>query len=164
MRQQTITLALLLLILSSLSTIAAEATLNDVNRALASTEPVVLIGVPDAFLHPDTIEGDAAETQDDWAHYLNQWTEASAKKNKLKVIVVPLGVLAGALQTPALKDKDCATLFVKNKIEGLLFDQYCVPQIEEYELGTKWLQGAATPHEIAKIGFKTTAVVARVRK
>jgi len=140
MRRRTIAwtiacLAMWLLALSSHLTIAAEATLHDVNRALASPEPVVLIGVPAEFLHPETIDGDAAETQDDWAHYLNAWMAASAKKNKLKVIVVPLGVLAGALQTPALKGNNCATLFVKNRTEGLLFNEYCVPQIEAYVLG-----------------------------
>jgi hypothetical protein len=157
-------LAGLLLVLSSHFTFAAGAGLKDVNRALASPEPVVLIGVPAEFLHPETIEGDAAETQGDWAYYLNEWIEASANKKKLEVIVVPLNVLAGALKTPVLRGHDCATLFVKNKIEGLLFDAYCVPQMEEYALGAKWLEGTASPREIAQIGLKTTAVLARTRK
>jgi hypothetical protein len=154
----------LLLVLSLHSIFAAEATLKDVNRALASPEPVVLIGVPAEFLHPETIDGDAAETQADWATYLNEWIKESANKKKLKIIVVPLNVLADALQTPILEEDDCATLFVKNKTEGLLFDAYCVPQIEEYDLGAKWLEGLASPREIAQIGFKATAVVARRAK
>jgi len=153
----------LLLVLSSHSIAAAAASSTDVNRALASSEPVVLVGVPAAFLHPETIEGDMTETQGDWAYYLNEWIQSSASKEKLKIIVVPMNVLAKALQHPVLKGF-CATLFVKNKSEGLLFDAHCVPQIEDYDVGAKWLQGTASPHDVEEHGFKTTAVVARGRK
>ncbi len=153
----------LLVVLSPHFRIAAAASSKDVDSALASSEPVVLIGVPATFLHPETIDGDVAETQSDWSYYLNDWIQTSASKQKLKVIVVPMNVLAGALQRPVLKGS-CATLFVKNKSEGLLFDAYCVPQIKDYDVGAKWLQGNASPQDIAEHSFKTTAVAARGRK
>ena len=158
-------LAALFLVLSSYFAIAAEASLKDVNRALASPEPVVLIGVPAGFLHPESLEDsdDAAEAQDDWSHYLNEWTRKTADKRKLKVIVVSMKVLSRALQRPVLKS-DCATLFVKNRTEGLLFDAYCVPHVEDYDVGAKWLDGTASEHDIAEHGFKTTPVGARSRR
>ena len=154
-------LAGLLLVLSSHFTFATEATLKDVNRALASPEPVVLIGVPAKFLHPETIDGDAAETQADWVAYLNEWIKKSADKKKLKIIVVRLNILARALQTPVLKG-DCATLFLKNRTEGLLYDEDCVPQFDIYDAGANWLQGTAPSGEAAR-DLKATAIVARVR-
>jgi hypothetical protein len=160
-RVTTFLVALLLLPWSHFSA-AAAASSKDVNRALASAEPVVLIGVPATFLHPETIEDDSAETQSDWAYYLNEWIQTIVSK-KLKIIVVPMNILAGALQRPVLKGH-CATLFLKNKSEGLLFDAYCVPQIADYDVGVKWLEGTASPHDIAEHSFKTTAIVARGRK
>jgi hypothetical protein len=153
----------LLVVLSPYFRAAATASSKDLDRALASSEPVVLIGVPATFLHPETIDGDIAETQSDWSYYLNDWIQISASKQKLKVIVVPMNVLAGALQRPVLKGS-CATLFVKNKSEGLLFDAYCVPQIEDYDVGAKWLQGTVSPHDIAEHRFKATPVAVRGRK
>jgi hypothetical protein len=161
-RVTTFLLALLLLPWSHFPA-AAAASSKEVNRALASVEPAVLIGVPAAFLHPETIEDDSAETQSDWADYLNEWIQASASKKKLKIIVVPMNILAGALQRPVLKGY-CATLFVKNKTEGLLFDAYCVPQIADYDVGARWLEGTASPHDVAEHSFKTTAVAVRGRK
>lgn len=163
LRRVTPLLVPLLLVLSSHFTASAAASSRDVNRALASSEPVVLIGVPAIFLHPETIEDDTVETQSDWAFYLNEWIQASASKKKLKIIVVPMNILAGALQRPVLKG-NCATLFVKNKSEGLLFDAYCVPQIEDYDVGAKWLQGTVSPHDIAEHRFKATPVAVRGRK
>lgn len=160
LRWATTFLVALLLVLSSHFRTAAAASSKDVNRALASAEPVVLIGVPATFLHPETIEDDTAETQSDWAYYLNEWIQTSASRKKFKIIVVPMNILAGTLQRPVLKGY-CATLFVKNKSEGLLFDAYCVPQVADYDVGAKWLAGTASPHDIAEHSFKTTAVVAR---
>jgi hypothetical protein len=156
---------LFLLILSHLA-IAAEASLRDVNRALASLEPVVLIGVPASFLNPDSAidsPDGTAEAQDDWSYYLDEWTRTTADKRKLKVIVVPMNILSHALRRPVLTGY-CATLFVKNRTEGLLFDAYCVPQTDDYDLGAKWLDGTASAHDIAGHGFKMTAVAARTRK
>jgi hypothetical protein len=154
------------LVLLSNSTIAAEASLKDVNHALASPEPVVLIGVPASFLNPESLndsDDGAAEAQDDWSYYLNEWVQTTANKRKLNIVVVPMNTLSQALQNPALKGQ-CATLFVKNRTEGLLFDSYCVPQVEDYELGAKWLDGTASAHDVAEHDFKATAVVARARK
>jgi hypothetical protein len=156
-------LAWLLLALSSHFTVAAEATLKDVTSALASSEPVIIIGVPAEFLHPDSIEGDAIETQSDWATYLNEWMEKSAKEKKIKVIVVPLAVLTKALQKPVFKGADCVTLYVRNRTEGLLYDSDCVPGVETYDRGAGWLLGAPASDEIKRL-FKTTPVVARTRK
>jgi hypothetical protein len=161
-RVTTFLLALLLLSWSHFPASAA-ASSKDVTRALTSAEPAVLIGVPAAFLHPETIEDDTAETQSDWAYYLNEWIQTSANRKKLKIIVVPMNILAGALQRPVLKGY-CATLFVKNKTEGLLFDAYCVPQIADYDVGARWLEGTTSPHDVAEHGFKTTAVVVRGRR
>jgi hypothetical protein len=160
LRRVTIFLLALLFLPWSHFPTAAAASSKNVNRALASAEPVVLIGVPAAFLHPETIGDDSAESQSDWAFYLNEWIQTSASKKKLKIVVVPMNILAGALKRPVLKGY-CATLFVKNKTEGLLFDAYCVPQIADYDVGANWLEGTASPHDIAEHGFKTTAVVAR---
>jgi hypothetical protein len=81
------------------------------------------------------------ETQADWSHYLNTWAQSASKK--IKIIVVPTDVLAGALQSPSLSES-CATLFVRNKTEGLLYTDDCVPQldIDTYEEGADWLLGA----------------------
>jgi hypothetical protein len=163
-RRATAILIGLFLVLSSLVTPATPASfLKDVQRALASPEAVLLIGVPGIFLHPETIEDDAVEAQSDWAYYLKEWSEKSAKDRKFKIIVVPITVLAKALQRPVLKGT-CATLFVKNRNEGLLFDSHCVPQIDDYDVGTRWLQGTVSPRDIEGHGFKTTAVVARTGK
>jgi hypothetical protein len=154
----------LFLVLSSHFAIAAEASLKDVNRALASPDPAVLIGVPAGFLQPESLaDSDEGEVQDDWSHYLNAWTRKTADKRKLKVVIVPMMVLSRALQRPVLKG-DCATLFVKNRTEGLLFDAHCVPQVEDYDEGARWLDGTASGHDIAEHGFKTTPVVARGRR
>jgi hypothetical protein len=158
------------LVLASHLAIAAEASskeasLRDVNRALASPEPAVLIGVPASFLNPGNArdsDDDAAEAQDDWSFYLNEWRR-TASKRKLNIIVVPMNVLSQALQRPALKG-ECATLFVKKRTEGLLFDAYCVLQVDDYDLGARWLDGTASAHDIADHDFKTTAVVARARR
>jgi hypothetical protein len=157
-------LAGLFLVLSSHFAIASEASLKDVNRALASPQPAVLIGVPAGFLHPeDLADSDEGEVLDDWSHYLDQWTRKTADKRRLKVIVVPMMVLSRALQRPVLKG-DCATLFVKNRTEGLLFDAHCVPQVADYDAGAKWLDGTASEHDLAEHGFKTTPVAVRDRK
>jgi hypothetical protein len=142
---------------------AAADSLKDVQRALASPEAVLLIGVPEIFLHPETIEDEITESQSDWAFYLNEWVEKSVKDRKFKIIVVPMTILAKALQRPALKET-CATLFVKNRTEGLLFDSHCVPQIADYDVGARWLQGTASPRDIEGHGFRTTAVSARTGK
>jgi hypothetical protein len=154
------------LVLLSHFAIAAEASLGDVTRALASPEPVVLIGVPASFLNPESLkdsDDDAAEAQDDWSYYLDEWARTTANKRKLNIVVVPMNILSQALQRPALKGQ-CVTLFVKNRTEGLLFDAHCVPHVEDYDLGAKWLDGTASAHDIAEHDFKTTAVVARARK
>jgi hypothetical protein len=152
------------LVASSHLAIAAEASLKDVNRALASPDPAVLIGVPAGFLHPESLaNSDEGEVLDDWSNYLNEWTRKTADKRKLKVVVVPMKVLSSALQRPVLKG-DCATLFVKNRTEGLLFDAYCVPHVDDYDTGAKWLDGTASAHDIAAHGFKTTPVDAHGRK
>ena len=157
-------LAGLFLALSSHLTIAAESTVKDVNRALASSEPVVLIGVPADFLHPETIEDDSVEAVSDWAYYLNDWIKNSEKK--LKAVIVQHDILARALQTPVFrKKKSCATLFVKNRTEGLLhYDNNCVLFQETYGVGAKWLEGAASVSELEQHGFKNTAVIARGQK
>jgi hypothetical protein len=103
-----------------------------------------------------------------WADELNEWSATSAKEKKLKVVVVWRNVLAEALQTPALKDslestKDCVTLFVKNKTDGLLRESDCMADGKAYELGASWLLGAPVSEEIER-SFKPTPVVARPDK
>ncbi len=161
--RMTAFLAGLILVLSSPFAIAADATLEDVNRALASPQSAVLIGVPANFLHPEKIEDDGEiETQGDWAAYLNEWMEQAKQKN-LKVVVVPIEVLAKALRTPVVKAEGCAVLFVKNRNEGLLNDgdDACVLQSDDYDIGAKWLEGHVSASEIAESGFKVTAIAAR---
>jgi hypothetical protein len=139
------------------------ASLRDVSRALASAEPAVLIGVPVSFLNPKSLgesDGDAAEAQDDWAYYLNEWTRTTASKRKLNIVVVPMNILSQALDSPSLKGQ-CATLFVKNRTEGLLFDSYCVLPVAAYDLGASWLDGTASAHDLAEHDFRTTGVTAR---
>jgi hypothetical protein len=163
-RRATASLAGLFLVLASHATPATAASfLKDVQRALASPEAVLLIGVPGIFLHPETIEGDIVETQSDWAYYLSEWDAKSVEDRKFKIIVVPMTILGKALQRPVLKGT-CATLFVKNRTEGLLFDAHCVPRIDDYQVGARWLQGSASQHDIAGHDFKTTAVIIRIGK
>lgn len=165
-RRMTAFLAGLLHLLWSHFAVAAEPTLEDVDRALASAEPVVLIGVPAEFLHPDAIaDDDEIEAQSDWDYYLGEWLKNSAKPKKLKVIIVPLAVLTRALRTPVLKRKGCVTLFVKNRTLGLLYDgdDACILRWDEYDVGARWLEGTASASAVAEIGYKLT-VVARARK
>lgn len=132
-------LAGFLLVLSSHSATAASA--DDIRRALASRGPVLLVGVPKEFLNSADITDDGEiETQADWSHYLNSWAKSASKK--IKIIVVPTDVLTGVLQSPSLSDS-CAALFVRNKTEGLIYTEDCVPQLDTYELGADWLHGAA---------------------
>lgn len=153
----------LLLLFSSPFAIAEDATKADVSRALRSAQPAVLIGVPADFLHPEKIQDDGEmETQGDWTTYLNEWMDEAKQKN-LKVIIVPIEVLANALRTPVMKQDGCAVLFVKNKNEGLLNDgdDACVLQSNDYDVGAMWLEGHVSASEIAESGFKVTAIAAR---
>jgi hypothetical protein len=159
----TAVLAGLLLVLASHFTATAEPapTPGDVNRALASGKPVVLIGVPASFLDGDS---DDSEVASDWADRLGIWIENTADKKNLKVVIVPDQVLTKVLQKPVIQEDDCVALFVKNKTEGLLAQHSCVMDPEGYDVGAKWLEGTASPDEITEAGYKTTAVVARTRK
>jgi hypothetical protein len=149
-------LAGFLLVHWSHSAIAASA--DDVRRALASPGPVLLVGVPEEFLNTADITDDGEiETQSDWSHYLNDWAKSVSKK--IKIIVVPTDVLTGVLQSPSLSDS-CATLFVRNKTEGLLYTEDCVPQLDTYEQGANWLLGATRSGVIDRY-MKSTAVALR---
>jgi hypothetical protein len=158
----TAVLAGLLLVLSSSFTSVVAATLKDVRKSLASVQPVVLIGVPADFLGGN---GDSdPDVVSDWEYYLDNWIESSAKEKNLKVIIVSLGVLARALQTPVFKADSCAALFVKDKNKGLLNNREdsCVLMSRQYDVGAKWLDGTASQQELAESGYRTTAVVARM--
>jgi hypothetical protein len=52
---------------------------------------------------------------------------------------------------------------VKNRTEGLLNngDDACVLQPDDYNIGTRWLEGTSSPSEIAESGYRITAVTAR---
>jgi hypothetical protein len=146
----------LLLVFSSHSTTAASAV--DVRRALASPGPVVLIGVPPEFLDAaSSADAEESETQSDWSYYLNLWAKSASKK--IKIIVVPMRVLTEVLQLPALAGP-CATLFVKNKTEGLLLAEDCVPQVDAYQAGADWLLGATRSGRTDQ-GMKSTVVTIR---
>jgi hypothetical protein len=131
-----------------------EEDLQRVNRALASPEPVVFMAVPAELLSP--IE----ETTGRWMPAMIEF-ENSPRGKDLKVILAPLEVLAKALQTPTLGDRGCVTLFVKNRTEGLLYySGYCAVDVETYEQGASWLEGAPVPDYIPE-SFKMTPVVVR---
>jgi hypothetical protein len=143
-------------VLTSRLTIAAP--LDGVLRALSSPQPAVLVGVPPEFLNPAAMTDDGSiETQADWAHYLNLW--ASSVSSKIRIIVVPMNVLTRVLQSPSLAGP-CATLFVKNRREGLLYAEDCVPQQDTYDMGAGWLLG--TTHSGAAMqDLISTAVTLR---
>jgi hypothetical protein len=139
---------------------------QELNDALASPEPVVLIGKPDSFYDPENDASEESARFSLWAKQLDEWIATSANEKKLKVVVVFRYTLAGALQTPAWSEKDtltsrnCVTLFVKNKTDGLLHESDCMADWKAYELGASWLLGAPVSEEIER-SFKPTPVVAR---
>jgi hypothetical protein len=151
-------LALLLMFLAAwLPGLTPEEDLQRVNRALASAEPVIFMAVPADLLSP------FEETTGRWMPAMTGFENSPRGKN-LTVFLVPLEVLAKALQTPALGDRGCVTLFVKNRTEGLLYySGYCAVGAETYELGASWLEGAPVPDHIPE-SFKMTPVVVRTGK
>src|SRR5947207_4671122 len=70
---------------------------------------------------------------------LNLWAKSASKE--IKIVVLPMTDLTSVLQLPFLPGP-CATLFVKNKTEGLLYAEDCVPQEDSYQAGADWLLGA----------------------
>jgi hypothetical protein len=138
---------------------ATAASAGDIRRALASPWPVLLVGVPEEFLNTADVTDDGEiETRGDWSYYLNDWAKSASKK--IKIIVVPIAVLNQALQSPSLGDS-CATLFVKNRTEGLLYSEDCVPQLDVYEEGAGWLLGTARSGGPDKRIMKSTMVTLR---
>jgi hypothetical protein len=148
-------LALLLIFLAAwIPGPTPEEDLQRVNRELASPEPIIFMAVPAELLSP------FEETTGRWMPAMTEF-EKSPRGTNLKVVLVPLEVLAKALQTPTLGNRGCVTLFVKNRTEGLLYySGYCAVDVETYELGASWLEGAPVPDHIPE-GFKMTPVVVR---